>query len=119
MAVRHPCKTCPWRTDRDASTIPGFQFDLVDRLERCSDGALDSPQFGCHQSNPGEEFVCAGWLSVEGWDSLGVRLGLADGTYTKEQLDARHLDPTWPEMEPSLRVVLDKLRATAPDRPED
>lgn len=110
MAVRQPCKTCPWRTGQDATEIPGFDVDLVERLERCAEDSIDAPQFGCHQSRPGEEFVCAGWLAVCGWDSLSVRLALARGEYDKEQLQP---GDDWPELEGSLADVLDKLRATA------
>lgn len=110
MACRTPCKTCPWRVGQDASEIPNFSLELAERLEATTETALGAPMFACHQSRDGEEVVCAGWLAVYGWDSIGVRFMLLRGDVSAEQLEP---GDDWPELEPDFDAVIAKLRATA------
>jgi hypothetical protein len=65
---RIQCKACPWRRDvvpeRD---IPGgYSASKHEALKRtiADPGSLrpTSTQMACHESRPGAEFVCVGWL---------------------------------------------------------
>lgn len=69
----------------------------------------NAPQFACHQSKPGEEFPCAGWLAVHGRAHPGVRWNLIQGHYEPSVLD-RGAD--WPELHASYQEMMDKLRTT-------
>jgi hypothetical protein len=65
--------------------------------------------FACHQSRPGEEFPCAGWLATHGHNSIAVRLMVLQG-----RLPADALEPgaDGPELHASFDEVIAKLRAT-------
>lgn len=108
-----PCKTCPWRRDQDAQDIPNFRLELAECLiDTCPDERGMGPDgmaasFGCHQSQPGKEVPCAGWLHQVGLAHPGVRLGLLTGTYTPEQVQPRD------DLHPNYQEVLEKLRRTA------
>lgn len=115
--VRRPCPSCPWRVDQDAQVIPGFVLDLAEDLAgTCASTRpnhesvpLGEPMFGCHQSRPGEEFVCAGWLAVEGSGHLSARFSVMNGTMP---IEALHPGEGWPELHGSYAEVIEKLRAT-------
>lgn len=109
-ALRHPCRTCPWRIDQDASAIPGFRIDLAERLDETCSGEFGAPIFACHQSREGAEVVCSGWLARHGADSIAIRLRVIAG-----KLDPVALEPgdDWPETHETYAEVLDKLRATS------
>ena len=105
--TRPPCKSCPWIVDNRAEDIPNFRLELAEGLAACQDGELLSPMFGCHLSKPGEEFVCAGWLAVHGYESIGVRLRLSRGMLDPEAL---HPQPDWPELHHDYDEMMVKLR---------
>jgi hypothetical protein len=67
-----------------------------------------SPQFACHQSRPGAEVVCAGWLAVVGGCHPAVRLNIALGHLSPEALER----PAGVELHGNFAEVIDKLRAT-------
>lgn len=110
-----PCASCPWRRDAVASDIPNFDMTLAERLAAtCPDHRNVGPEFGagifaCHQSKPGAEFACAGWLATVGHRHPGVRYEIHSG-----RLDPAALDPGegWPELHDNYQQVLDKLRST-------
>lgn len=116
--VRRPCPTCPWRVDRDASTIPGFSLEKAERLDRTcpndhgrgSGPNFGDPVFACHQSRPGEEVVCAGWLAVFGGLHPNMRLAVCQG-----RIDPAALSPGegWPELHQTFEEFIEKMRATA------
>lgn len=72
-----PCPSCPWRKSAPAggSAIPNFNLDLMRGLSNTV-GPDDAfrPVIACHYSEPGEEFSCVGYVAVEGWSNLNVRL---------------------------------------------
>lgn len=107
--VRQPCPSCPWRVDQAATDIPGFDLELAEHLAGTSDGEFGSPIFACHQSREDEEFACAGWLAVEGYHSIAVRLMVMGG-----RLDAEALMPgeEWPALHQSFDELIEKLRET-------
>lgn len=105
--TRQPCRTCPWRLDQHAQDIPGFKLELAEQLVNTTSDQLGAPMFACHQSNEGEEVVCAGWLSRYGWNSIGVRLAMMNGRIKPEQLQP---DDDWPELHDTFEDVIEKLR---------
>lgn len=115
--TRRPCPSCPWRVDQDASAIPHFQLELAEglagtcRSEVGEDIPPGQPMFACHQSRgPGEEVVCVGWLAVEGYGHIGVRVGVALEKWSPEVFRPGE---DWPELHGSFREVIEKLRRTA------
>lgn len=108
--VRKPCPSCPWRVDQTAEDIPNFSLELAENLERTCHQDFGAPIFACHQSREGEEFACAGWLAVYGYDSIAVRMMVIAGRIPAEALQPGE---DWPELEPSFEDVIEKLRATA------
>lgn len=118
--VRRPCASCPWRVDQDASTIPNFRLDLAEGLAATCPSEVGElmpgqPMFACHQSRPGAEVVCAGWLAVEGWHHMGARLMAMTGEYPAEAFHPGAARDGWPELHERYGDVLDKLRETAPE----
>lgn len=115
-ACRKPCPNCPWRVDQDARSIPHFSLDLAEGLantcpdERGFGPDFGSPQFACHQSRPGEEIVCAGWLRVVGLAHPAVRMNAIAGAIPPEAFEP---GGEWPELHGSFVEVIEKLRATA------
>jgi hypothetical protein len=114
---RPPCKTCPWRTDKDASTIPNFSLALAEGLastcpdERDMGPDFGAPMFACHQSKDGDEIVCAGWLATQGHRHPSARLMVSMGQWDRDALDEPA--PDWPELHGSFIEVIEKLRRTA------
>jgi hypothetical protein len=116
--VRHPaepCPSCPWRTDQTALDIPNFDIRLAERLAAtCPDAknmgpSFDASIFACHQSKPGREIACAGWLASVGRAHPVVRLAVGTG-----KLDVAALGPGegWPALHRTYPEVLRKLRRT-------
>lgn len=68
--------------------------------------------FACHQSKPGDEFACAGWLATVGRYHPGVRLAVA-----MNRLDVAALESgdNWPALHENYQQVLDKLRTACAD----
>ncbi|MFC5511131.1 DUF6283 family protein [Massilia jejuensis] len=112
-----PCPSCPWRVSTAATDIPHFDIELAEDLAECcpdEDGHgpdLDASMFACHQSRPGGEFACAGWLAVVGHKHPLVRLAVRD-----KRLPATALLPgrDWPPLHATYPEVIDKLHATLP-----
>lgn len=78
-----PCATCPWRkenTDVGGTVIPGFSIDKARGLA-CTVGDDDwfRTIMACHGSLEGAESPCVGYLAVEGWSNLSVRLAAMQG----------------------------------------
>jgi hypothetical protein len=117
MACRKPCPSCPWLVGNDGSDIPNFSLELAEGLRStCPAGHLGpdfgAPLFACHQSRPGAEILCAGWLATNGHAHPGVRLKIAQGRIEIEALTPR---PGWPALHGSFDELIEKLRATWAD----
>lgn len=116
MKCRVPCPTCPWRVDKDASTIPNFDLELAERLERTSPDErgmgpdYGDPMFACHQSLPEQEVACSGWLAIHGSAHPNVRMLVI---LKKIPVEALSPGPGWPELHTNYRQVIEKLRRTA------
>ena len=103
---RIPCATCPWRVEQHADEIPGFRLDLAEKLVHTTVTAFGAPIFACHQSLSEQQVVCVGWLWRYGWDSVSIRLRLAERRMRPEELDP---DPSI-ELHETFDEVIRKLR---------
>lgn len=82
---KRQCEKCPWRADVDPHTIPnGYDVEKHRRLgERtiAKEGELpgrDLHIMACHESMPGREVPCVGWLDnqLNDGNNLGLRLAV-------------------------------------------
>ncbi len=82
MTALTPCPSCPWWADSvGGSAIPGFDIEKARALS-CTVGAgADGfrPIMACHGSPEGQESPCRGYLAVEGWSNLAVRMAAISG----------------------------------------
>jgi hypothetical protein len=75
------CAKCPWKLSTDPHAIPdGYCIGRHQRLKEtiAEPGSLPAPSgvlriMACHESTPGEETPCAGWV----WHQLGPGNNLA------------------------------------------
>lgn len=77
-----PCSTCPWRRTSTVggSDIPGFDITLMRKLRACSGRGDDFRRMmACHGSDEGNDRPCVGYLAVEGWSNLNVRIMAMQG----------------------------------------
>lgn len=77
-----PCPTCPWRKSSTVggADIPNFDIDLMRGLDNtCGSDDAFRPVMACHYSPCGTETACIGYVAVEGWRNLTVRLMAAEG----------------------------------------
>lgn len=83
------CSACPWKKDTvPAADIPGDYCETKHaNLARC-DGEFGSPIMACHESKPGTEFTCVGWLAwaVNDGNSIPMRLAAAKGKFDPRKL---------------------------------
>jgi hypothetical protein len=77
-----PCQTCPWRKSSVVGgfDIPNFNIDLMRALSNTV-GPDDTfrPVMACHYSDCDDETTCVGYVAVEGWRNLVVRIMAAEG----------------------------------------
>lgn len=122
MAIRKPCKTCPWRIEADVADIPGFSLELAEGLDKTCDAQMGSPAMACHQSTADGQFVCAGWLARYGADSITIRLVLGGAIHEDNAPGAilkgitpesvfGDLPDDWPEMHETFEEMIVKMRA--------
>lgn len=77
-----PCPTCPWRKTSTVggADIPGFNIELMRGLSNTvGRGDAFRPIMACHYSPCGEEKACAGYVAVEGYRNLSVRILASKG----------------------------------------
>lgn len=76
-----PCPTCPWRVASvGGSAIPGFSIEQARALSNTVGPGDDfRPVMACHGSPDGAESACVGYLAVEGYSNLAVRLAAIEG----------------------------------------
>lgn len=82
MDKHEPCSTCPWRKSSAVGgrDIPRFSIELMRRL-RNTVGRGDAFRhvMACHHSKVGKEITCRGYVAVEGYHNLNVRMLAAAG----------------------------------------
>lgn len=91
-----PCATCPWRRDSAGGpAIPGFSIEQARGLANTvGPGDEVRPIMACHGTPDGAEHACIGYLAVEGWSNLAVRIATIDGRVDLNAIDeaCRRLD---------------------------
>ncbi len=99
MSCTNPCPTCPWRRTSTVggADIPGFDLAKMQNLA-CTVGEGDAFRvvMACHYSPEGDEYPCIGYVAVEGWSNLAVRLGVIQGRIPEGALDAADRHDMWP-----------------------
>ncbi|MEU6718275.1 DUF6283 family protein [Nonomuraea sp. NPDC046802] len=110
-ALKHrgfPCGPCPFRRDAPLGVFTPQQFEDMRKTCRSADGhaAVNAPLFGCHPGEPGtdDDLACAGWLAVEGRNSLRVGLAIAFDRLPDTVLDP---GPGWPELYGSFEEMVE------------
>lgn len=77
-----PCRTCPWRVSSTVggADIPSFDIELMRGLVNTV-GPDDAfrPIMACHYSPSGSEWACRGYIAVEGYSNLAVRVAAISG----------------------------------------
>lgn len=111
--LRRACDSCPWRVDAPREYWDPQHF--VDIYANCQDDGLHIML--CHKSNvlPKEsraDVPCQGWIRVMGYEAIGVRLLIARGRATIEEVE----DTEGPELFPSFEAMLRANRVAPPDR---
>ena len=77
MSATTPCPTCPWRKTSTVGgfDIPGFDLAKMQGLRSTvGEGDAFRTVMACHYSACGAEEPCVGYLYVEGWSNLNVRM---------------------------------------------
>ncbi len=76
-----PCDDCPWRTDAPPGQFPAERYEALQATHGTPghEAPLGAPLFACHKTAEGREAICAGFLAVEGYDHLTVRLMVISG----------------------------------------
>lgn len=92
---RIQCKACPWRKDVDPERdIPGGYSAEKHKALASTIAMPGRMEFGpmrqmaCHESTPGAEFVCVGWLSNQlgPGNNLALRLKASMGLLPRYEL---------------------------------
>lgn len=84
MTPRRQCKKCPWRVDVDPNEIPNgycvekhraLQSTIAPPGELRIGGPL--PMMACHETPPGRELPCVGWLVQQLGEGNNIALRIA------------------------------------------
>jgi hypothetical protein len=85
-----PCPGCPWRKSvkPGGTEIPGFSLAKMRGL-RNTVGKGDALRsiMACHHSKPGAEFACRGYVAVEGWTNINVRILASKGELPVREIE--------------------------------
>jgi Family of unknown function (DUF6283) len=79
------CNECPWLRSARPGRFPPERYAALEPT--CRGGGLPSI-FACHKSPEGEEFACAGFLLVCGWENNRVRMAAIQGRYDPREVRA-------------------------------
>lgn len=103
-----PCSTCPWRIDSvGGPAIPNFSIEKARNLSNTVGRGDDfRPIMACHGSDEDEEYPCVGYLIVEGWTNLRVRLAALDGRIPLDKILERNVDL---DLHPDFASMLEAL----------
>ena len=106
-----PCKTCPWRVNRDATTIPRYSQEKAEELlNTVGDGDAFRPIMACHCSSDAEPRACNGYLARAGWSNINVRFLLLHGRIHNPARVLEACEEAGIELEPDYPTVVEKLR---------
>lgn len=105
-----PCATCPWRLDKDASTIPNYVHEKACGLMKTvGDGDAFRSIMACHGSTDDNMVACKGYLARAGWSNITVRLLLAKKQIEHPDEVLRACEASGIELEENYEAVLKKL----------
>lgn len=105
-----PCSTCPWRVNRDATTIPHYdQVKAEGLLDTVGPDDAFRKIMACHGSTDTEMHACLGYLAQVGWTNLNVRLLLIRGKIENPSAVLAACEEAGVELEPDYQTVLKKL----------
>ncbi|HEY0174562.1 MAG TPA: DUF6283 family protein [Pyrinomonadaceae bacterium] len=85
-----PCPTCPWRKSSKVGggDIPGFNIKKMRRLRNTvGRGDAFRPVMACHYSTEDEETPCVGYVAVEGYSNISVRVLTSRGVVDQRAID--------------------------------
>ena len=92
------CAKCPWKVKTDPHQIPdGYSVEKHRKLKRTI-AEPGSCRFGsgghvmaCHESKPGEETYCLGWLANQlgPGNNIGLRLQMMDYDLSRLKLNGK------------------------------
>ena len=88
MKKQRPCDNCPWRKDAPRGYWDPQHF--VDIARHCRDDGTHS--MACHKSTPEDPILCAGYILVVGFDSIGLRIAAVRGEVSMKDYDAEGLE---------------------------
>lgn len=94
------CKACPWKRSTNPHTdIPGgYDPEKHAALISCTGGleSISRPilAMACHESPPGHEQMCAGWLANQlgPGNNFALRLRAIDGQFSGLRVDGEQYD---------------------------
>lgn len=112
-----PCKSCPWRKSSaiGGADIPNFDITLMKRLSNTvGDGDALRPIMACHYSEIGKEQPCVGYVAVEGYTNISVRLMACRGEIDmlKIQQECRPIK-MWKSFKAMLRAYIKAQKQSA------
>lgn len=87
MKTRKQCAKCPWRVDVDPRDIPNGYCETRHANLRDTIAAPGSVRLGglrmmaCHETKPGKEIACVGWLvnQLGPGNNIGLRMAVVTG----------------------------------------
>lgn len=83
-----PCSTCPYALATPSGIWAPEEYAKLPAYDRRSGDIGPMAVFHCHQENAtGRPTVCVGWLGCHGYDATAVRLALATGALTAEDVE--------------------------------
>lgn len=108
-----PCKTCPWRVERDATTIPRYDSGLAHKLlETVGEEDGFYKVMACHGSTDKTTVPCKGYLAQVGWKNIMVRLMVSQGVLP-DPYDVRNACVAKGiKLESNYQIVLEKMEAS-------
>lgn len=108
-----PCATCPWRVDKDATTIPRYSHEKAcGLLNTVGQGDDFRKIMACHHSTEAEPIACKGYLARVGWSNLNVRILLVKGEIASPDKVLEACEREGVELHESYEDVLEKLSAS-------
>lgn len=109
--TRKQCKNCPWKKGSNPRDIPGEYSEEKHRALSCTiakPGVLKPGgmnMMACHETPPGRELPCVGWLvhQLGPGNNLGLRLAVMQGRVNADVETIgpqhEHFEDTLPEPE--------------------
>jgi len=113
LAREKQCAKCPWKVKTDPHTIPdGYEVEKHRALKRtiAQPGSFrSSVAMACHESNPGEEMHCIGWLANQmgPGNNIGLRIRMLEYDLSGVELDGEQherFEDTLPKKEKTCKT---------------